>query len=329
MAGNRQVRFANSAEATLAVCNERGVPSVGGALLREFRIEISQSRGLRSRAKNIFEKESERSMLIKAIYLDAEALAHYSAGLEGGLRSGASTINQGGGGLGGRLNFGPVAVDGKRENSSSTTIQVEDHDTARLARLLDAAKKEAEHLLWREVIQPDVDLADLPTGAMIQWDCDIYIPDIIKQMQPKGGVGDAIELLEGLLPMATSLGLNTDGLPATEQMSAVSQFVKGASIPPVVVGESHDGESRWKIAGTLKPDCLTSLDDLDGPAICVGKVIRIVRSDKWHPLLTFPGMNLMGREERRKLERKSPEPGHEDNYLQGPAVLLDVLAIYR
>jgi len=40
-------------------------------------------------------------------------------------------------------------------------------------------------------------------------------------------------------------------------------------------------------------------------------------------------MNLVPREERRRMERQAPEPGKESEYLSGPALMLDILAIYR
>ncbi|WP_276320667.1 hypothetical protein [Phytoactinopolyspora endophytica] len=40
-------------------------------------------------------------------------------------------------------------------------------------------------------------------------------------------------------------------------------------------------------------------------------------------------MNLVPREERRKMERQAPAPGKEDEYLEGPALMLDLLALYR
>ena len=40
-------------------------------------------------------------------------------------------------------------------------------------------------------------------------------------------------------------------------------------------------------------------------------------------------MNLLSRERRREMERTKPAAGKEEEYLSGPALMLDVLAIYR
>ena len=269
------------------------------------------------------------AMLIQPIYLDVESLTRYVAALEGGLRVGATTVEAGGLSRGGQLGPSYANVNASRSGSTSTSIQVNDHDMARLTRLLDAARSDAEALGWIEVLQPDEDFNNIGIGAMVQWQCEVYVPDSIKQMQLKGGFGDALDAMESLLPAAKALGLETQGVPPHKEMSAMNQFLKTLKVPPVVIGEDLEEGTEWKLAGALKPEFLSDAEALDGAAICVGKVTKVVRAGKWHPLLTLPGMNLMSREDRRKQERTPPKEGQEGNYLQGPAVLLDMLAVYR
>lgn len=268
-------------------------------------------------------------MLIQPIYLDTDSLTRYIAALEGGLRVVATTTEADGRSRGGHLGPTYANVNASKSGSTSTSIQVNDHDMARFARLLDAARSDAETLGWIEVLQPDEDLSDIGMGAMVQWQCEVYMPDSIKRMQLKGGFGDALDAMESLLPAAKALGLETAGLPPHKDMSAMNQFLKTLRVPPVVIGEDLEERTQWKLAGPLKPEFLSDAEALEGAAICVGKVTKVVPAGKWHPLLTLPGMNLMPREERRKQERTPPKEGQEGNYLQGPAVLLDVLAVYR
>jgi len=76
------------------------------------------------------------------------------------------------------------------------------------------------------------------------------------------------------------------------------------------------------------PQVLESI--LEGRARLVGKVSRVLRSGRWRPFLTFPGMNVVPREERRRMERQPPATGREGvYYLSGPALILDMLAVYR
>jgi hypothetical protein len=67
----------------------------------------------------------------------------------------------------------------------------------------------------------------------------------------------------------------------------------------------------------------------DGYAKVVGKVSTQWGKGQWKLLLALPGMDLLSRDKRREMERKGPNEGQEQNWLEGPAILLDVLTIYR
>jgi hypothetical protein len=93
----------------------------------------------------------------------------------------------------------------------------------------------------------------------------------------------------------------------------------------VLVGEP-DSES-WRVAGKLLASNING--EIDGLARVVGKVSTIWQKEEWKPLLSLPGANLIPREQRRKLERTKPTEDQQDNWLEGPALMLDVLAVYR
>ena len=57
------------------------------------------------------------------------------------------------------------------------------------------------------------------------------------------------------------------------------------------------------------------------------EIKKKIKAEQWYPLMSLPGMGL-GRDERRRIS-KSPKSGEENQYLQGPIVLIDVLAIFR
>ncbi|MPZ91866.1 MAG: hypothetical protein GEU68_09600 [Actinobacteria bacterium] len=114
-------------------------------------------------------------------------------------------------------------------------------------------------------------------------------------------------------------------MPDDEEMDAAAGFVRGLNASLLVVGE--DDETDWRIAGRLKDDFLHG--DIEGRARIVGKVSKAVLRGQWKPYLTFPGIKLLSREKRRKMERQAPNPEQEGEYLSGPALVLDLLAIYR
>lgn len=61
----------------------------------------------------------------------------------------------------------------------------------------------------------------------------------------------------------------------------------------------------------------------------MGKVSTHWASVNWKPLLALLGMNLIPRGEQREMERKGPQAGQEQKWLEAPALMLDVLAVYR
>ncbi len=106
----------------------------------------------------------------------------------------------------------------------------------------------------------------------------------------------------------------------------MSGFMSQLSSDSVFVGE--DDESDWKVAGKLASEHLKD-SEIDGYVRVVGKVAQRWPKNRWKPLLALPGASLLPRKERKALESKAPSEDDADQFLEGPAVMLDVLAIYR
>lgn len=264
-------------------------------------------------------------MLRRFIYLDRAALEQYVTALEGGRTTGSTTrlmrTGAGAAGFDGKL----VKASGEKSREDEKSRTLEDTDEARFDRLLRAAATGPEALGWVEVTQPDTDFDGIGLGAMLIWECDLYIPEIVQALARSGETLGAIGMMQNLLPLARRLGLDTEGLPSDEEMGAVSGLISGMDMSLLVVGE--DDETDWRVAGQL--DEVSLRGDVEGRALVVGKVSKVVPLGRWKPYLTFPGMNLLPREERRRMERQAPALGKENEYLSGPAIMLDILAIYR
>jgi hypothetical protein len=96
----------------------------------------------------------------------------------------------------------------------------------------------------------------------------------------------------------------------------------------IVVG--NDDESEWKIASNLRRDLIrVPIGELSGSFRVTGKVGRAIRKGEYKMLIGLPGMSLLPRDQRRAMEKDRPKPEEMDMYLEGPARLIDVLAIYR
>lgn len=260
-------------------------------------------------------------MLRRFLYLDATALGQYVTALEGGIvtesRSRSLRSGTGSGGVDAKV------VKGAREDEESRTLA--DTDEARFERLLQAVDSDPEAVGWVEVLDPDTDFNAVGIGAMISWECDIFIPDVVQLASRSGEAVEALDMMQNMLPMARELGLDTDGLPSDREMTTAAGMLKSLNTSLLVVGE--DDDTQWRVAGKLTDGFVHG--DIEGRAKLVGKVSKIFPLGRWKPFLTFPGMNLVPREERRRMERQAPSPEKEAEYLSGPALMLDILAIYR
>lgn len=264
-------------------------------------------------------------MLRRFVYLDATALGQYVTALEGGLltesRSRSVRSGSGSGGVDAKV----IQAAGQRSREEEDSRTLADTDEARFDRLLRAADADPEALGWIEVLDPDTEFDSAGIGAMVSWECDLFIPQVIQFASRSGEALEALGMMQNILPMARDLGLVTDELPNDDEMTAAAGMLRGLNANLVVVGEDDDTE--WCVAGKLADGFIHG--ELDGRARLVGKVTKVLPPGRWKPFLTFPGMNLVPREERRKMEREAPPPGKESEYLSGPALMLDILAIYR
>lgn len=264
-------------------------------------------------------------MLRRFTYLDSEALSQYVTSLEDGLvtESTRRSMREGTGTGGVDAKF--VHASGEKTRQDVESLSFVDTDEARFNRLLIAAEAEPEALAWVDVLDPKSDFDGIGIGGMMSWECDLFVPDIVQLLSKSGGAIDAIRMMQNLSPMARRLGLDMEGLPDDKEMSAAAGFLSGMDASLLVVGE--DDDTDWRVAGHLKEESVRG--ELEGRARMVAKVAKVLPAGRWKPYVTFPGMNLVPRDERRRLERRPPEPGKEEEYLRGPALLVDVLAIYR
>ncbi|MCV7122327.1 DUF6414 family protein [Mycobacterium lacus] len=96
----------------------------------------------------------------------------------------------------------------------------------------------------------------------------------------------------------------------------------------IVVG--IDGDTEWKVFGTLNGDHLQA-DDIDNERLLiVGKVKRIVRSGQTRRIVDLARLRNVAKALQPQDDTPdAPEPGKEHEFVHGPALELDILAIYR
>lgn len=264
-------------------------------------------------------------MLRNFLYLNVPALDGYLSSLEDGLRTviereETSTKDAG-------LEASVKVVSGKLGAGTESVERTTGQDTpeARFERLLAYARADSEALGWIEVLDADTDLADVGFGALVEAEAEFFIPSIIRTLADSRGLQEAMDMFDALEPLADMFGLDMDGMPDKAQRDGMRSVVGAMKANLVAVGEL-DG-SDWKVAGEVLSQHLRA--EVEGPARFVGKVAKKISEGQGRHLMALPGTSLMPREARRELERKKPENADDESFLQGPALVLDLLAIWR
>jgi hypothetical protein len=264
-------------------------------------------------------------MLKNFIYLNEQALDSYLSALEDGLRGSVEAKKSKSDSLGGKAGLAVANVQGGKGRAEEETTSRTDTASAKFDRLQKLAMEDPESSGWVEVVDPESDLNGLGTGALVEVECEIYVPEIVKALSPSGGLAHAIGQLEAFAKLAPAFGTELSNMPAQGQMDALKGLTGALGADLMFVGEPSDTDRH--ITGKLLDAYLHG--DVEGYARVVGKVSTQWSKGQWKPLLALPGANLLSREKRREMEREGPAEGQEQNWLEGPALMLDVLAIYR
>jgi len=264
-------------------------------------------------------------MLNHFLYLNTDNLTQYVSMIDGGAITESTRRSVRSGSASAKINISVVEGGGDRGKELEESQTLLDTDAAQFSRLMSALEHAPDVWGYIDVMDPGVDFAAASIGQMIRWECDISVPEVVQIMARSGEAVGMMNMMKGVVPMAGALGLDTAGMPDAEQLEAMTGLLQSLDASLVIVGD--DDETDWQIAGAVKDQHVRG--DFDGRALVIGKVAKVLAEGKWHPLLAFPGMNLMSREQRRKASRTRPAPDEESQYLAGPAVMVDLLAIYR
>lgn len=263
-------------------------------------------------------------MLRNFLYLNTVALDGYMSAIEDGLRTGSESERNSSRDKG--LGANAKVASGKMEWSTGDIQRTRGQDTpeARFARLIDAAEKSPEPLGWIDVLDPENDLNQAGYGAMIAGEAEFFTPHMVGLLA-NGDLGRGLDLIDQLEPFADVFGFDRKGIPDKKQRNAMRSSISAINADLVVVGEFDS--SDWKIAGQLSRDYIR--DRIEGPARFVGKIARRWPAGEGRHLLALPGTTLLSRHERRALEQKRPDKDDDDSFVNGPAMMLDILAVWR
>jgi hypothetical protein len=265
-------------------------------------------------------------MLRNFLYLNEATLDGYLSSLEDGLRAERATRQVKSSSVEGKASLGPVGGSGGNSTDVEMSDSYRDTSDARFQRFVDLCRNNQERSGWSDVVNADDDLPHMRPGDMFEFDCDIYVPQMIRALTKSGGLGEAVAMMKAFAPFMSAAGSTGVKMPDADKLEAVGAFASMSGDDLVVVGERDD--SDWRISGRLIAGGIRD-SELDGVARVVGKVASVLPEGQHKSLLALPGMNFLTREQRRAQATEGPKPGDEANWLQGPALVLDILAVYR
>lgn len=259
-------------------------------------------------------------MLKHFLYLDEQQLDQYVSQVEDGLRQTSSRSDKSSKRGSGGLNLKAMSFGREKQSEEQLGTQMGDTPAARFERLLNLVEGNEEKFDWIEVLQ-ESDMESARPGALLDVSCEVYEPEITKLLGQNG--------LLGLLPLINTVnalgGGAPAGMPDAAQLNAMTTF--GSAMPAgIAIGEV--AETDWRVVGKLNVEGHPK--EIEGDARIVGKIKKIWGSGSWRPLPGLPVVSQMPRELRREYERKGPaKDSDKPMWLEGPAIELDILAIYR
>jgi hypothetical protein len=264
-------------------------------------------------------------MLRRFLYLNETTVDSYLGVIEGGLsdetRRRMGERGTRGGDAGIKASVAAAKFSGQREHSQEEENVIRDTPEWRFDRLMNELESDPERWNYERILESEGMFDRLSTGLLMAVDCEIEVPPMSRLFAQPDQLSDMLDVLEDLGPLASAFGGSLEGMPDPEQIRAVRSFTK-LKTDLVIVGDVD--ESAPRLAGKLDQSHLREMPD--GEATLVGKVSRRWKEGEHYPLMALPGAALMSRAQRRNAEPVDPD---DENVLPGPAITLDVLAIFR
>jgi hypothetical protein len=265
-------------------------------------------------------------VLRRFLYLNEHSLAGYLAVVEGGLSDERRRRESHRGVAGRSASLGTKAlggsISGDRERTEEDERTVRELPEQRFDRLMTALEADTERYAYEDVLDLEESFGRIAVGAMLTLECELEVPPMVRLFSQPEQLDEMLGLMEAFGPVASVFGGETADLPSAETVKAMRGLTAVMRSEVIIVGQQED--SDYRVAGKLEKDWLREMPE--GLARVVGKVARRWEVGQAYPLLALPGASLLPRKQRRQA---GPTSDDDENVLRGPALTLDILAVYR
>ncbi|WP_264631846.1 DUF6414 family protein [Microbacterium hydrothermale] len=271
------------------------------------------------------EQEAPRmggDVLRNFLYLDERQLNQYISQMEDGLRriASRSLSSEKGGGAELNAKFMKLGLNGKTADGESQ--EYADDGPARFERLLALVAGDEERFDWRDIEEDESLLEGMKAGHLITFGGELYESDLTKATSSTGVLG-MLPLLQTIAKMpGMTGGAELDQALSGGTLEAMQGFGQAMNGKSILQGEIQDTD--WRFVSLVD-----SAVQVEGTAYVVGKISKVWGEGDWRLLPGTPMMAQLPRAKRREIERKGPDKGAEMMWMEGPAVELEILAIYR
>ncbi|MFF7845356.1 hypothetical protein ACFZC6_42440 [Streptomyces ossamyceticus] len=255
--------------------------------------------------------------LPRFLYLDDKGLGEYLSVVEEGLSDESKKKRTSNG-------FDSTTL-GDLAGSDSTSEEervVRETASQRFIRLVSALDAASTRWRYYDIEDLGEEFDKINVADLVQVQCEVEIPPFVRMFSQPDQLDDMVNMLEAFRAMAPILGENTEGLPGKKMTKAFRDFGKAMKSDVVIVGDQEEGGPQ--VTGKLNKDYIR--DAIEGEVFIVGKVSKRLKDGETHSLLAIPGASLLSRQQRRQAARQEQT---DETTLVGPALTLDILAIYR
>ncbi|MEU5223743.1 hypothetical protein AB0G55_13935 [Streptomyces toyocaensis] len=257
--------------------------------------------------------------LPRFLYLDDKGLGEYLSVVEEGLSDESKMRRSSSAGA---ISSAALGEPASSDSTSEEERVIRETASQRFIRLITALDAASSRWRYRDVEDLGEEFDTISVADIMQVQCEVEIPPFVRMFSQPDQLDDMVNMIEAFRAMAPMLGQDLEGMPGKKETKAFRDFGKAMKSDVVIVGDQEDGGPQ--VTGKLHKDYIR--DEIEGEVFILGKVAKRLKDGETHSLLAIPGASLMSRQQRRQAARQEQT---DETTLVGPALTLDILAIYR
>jgi len=266
-------------------------------------------------------------MLRNFLFLDTSAVDDYLAALQGSILDGPiEQTETGKSEKGGKAGYKIIEGNITSETSTEKKQKLAVTDAAKFQQLYEIIENQ-QMLKFLDLIDEDT-WSDIRRGDLLEIEASIRLPEWFTMTQ-------LVDDLYPLIQLMTAFGQDPLADPtvktAIDGISGLAKITEKQPVPLLFEATSTPG---YSFSSNLSRQYFRiDLKDLNGEAIIFGKVQKILKKgEKQEVFSILPGMSKalpnMNKTQQRKIQQDAVKKGLSE-IIQGPAIILTTVAIYR